>query len=182
MWEWLFGWRDSLEGVTRFRWWVGILVIVLPALFGGLRWWADNRRDYLKTEQERRLADPWRLSPQQREQFVATLRQAPSRIALRSGIGDQYALGFGTELDTLFTEAGWETHTVLGGETYNPPLYGIKITIYLSSESDEEPPEESVLEHAVDAVGIRVKVDVNNTNPHLSDKSIWLQVGERPRS
>jgi hypothetical protein len=109
----MWGWWDSLESVTRFRWWVGFLAIsfgglaALSALFGGLRWWADNRRDYLKTQQERRWADPWRLSPQQREQFVAILRKAPFRIRLGSAIGDQYAQDFASELDTLFTDAGW---------------------------------------------------------------------------
>jgi hypothetical protein len=185
MWQWLIGWWDSLESVTRFRWWMGSLAItfaLLAAVFGGFRWLADNRRDALKTQREQKLADPWRLSVEQEGQFVTTLRQAPSQIGLRSGIGDQYALGFGTKLDTLFTDAGWETHGVLGGDTYNPPLYGIRITIYLPPESNEEPPERSVLKSAFDAVGIRVKIDVDRTNPHLAGKFTWLHVGERPQS
>src|SRR5688572_20646347 len=123
-------WWNSLESVTRFRWWTSFLAILVPPLLGsilgGLAWWSGNRRDYLKTQQEQKLADPWRLSAEQREQFVAILRKAPFRIRLGSAIGDQYAQGFAMELDALFTDAGWETSGALGGDTYEPPLYGIR--------------------------------------------------------
>jgi hypothetical protein len=178
MWQWLFGWWDSLESVTNFsrRLSFGAFIFAfLAALCAGLQWLSDKQRDYLT----KRLEDPWQLSTEQREQFVAILRQAPSKIGLKSA-GDAYTVRFGVELDKLFTDAGWETHGTLGGET--SILHGIRITIHLPSASDEEPPERFVLKNAFGAVDIPVKIDIDRTNPHLAGKFTWLHVGERPQS
>jgi hypothetical protein len=55
----MFEWWDSLESVTRFRWWTSFLAILVPPLLGsilgGIAWRSGNRRDYLKTQQEQEL-------------------------------------------------------------------------------------------------------------------------------
>jgi hypothetical protein len=184
MWEW---W-DSLESVTRFRWWMGFLAISfagLSALSGGFRWLADNRRDYLKTQQEQKLADPWRLSPQQREQFVAILREAPSRIELDVAIGEPYTQNFAAELIILFTDAGWSTHFTSTHRFIDRPLYGIKLELNLYTVSNEDQEmgalERSIIEGAFNTVGIRLE----NTEVHREispepRKLIKLYIGHRP--
>jgi hypothetical protein len=184
MWEW---W-SSLESVTRFRWRMGsaaIIFALLSALFGGLRWLADNRRDYLKTQQDQELARPRQLSPQQREQFIAILREPPFRVGVQSPIGDPEAITFVGELQAYFTDAGWEAGGLLGDTTYNPPLYGIRIEFDLRIESDEDQEtgtlERSVLERAFSIVGIPAQVDVYRTISTVPLKFISLHVGHKPQ-
>jgi hypothetical protein len=184
--EWLLRWWDSLESVTTFRWWMGFLAISfagLSALSGGFRWFADNRRDYLKTQQERRLTDPWRLSAQQREQFVAILREGQSPIGKEMVEGDPYAQDFAAELTTLFIEAGWmhpDSHFAL--TRYIPPLYGIRFNLDLPIGGDESQArnalEKSTLKRAFDAAGIPLQISVNPTSAPSPFPT--LQIGHRP--
>jgi hypothetical protein len=117
----MFEWWDSLESVTRFRWWTSFLAILVPPLLGsilgGLAWRSGNRRDYLKTQQEQELAKPRHLSPEQREQFVAILREVPSGIGIQSP-NDPEAITFAGELRACFTDAGWWG----GGFRGTPPM------------------------------------------------------------
>jgi hypothetical protein len=188
MWEWLLGWWDSLESVTRFRWWMSFLAILVPPLLGSIlgsiAWWSGNRLDHLKEK----LADPWRLSPQQREQFVAILREAPFKIKIDVPIGDEYGQNFAAELGTLFVNAGWARSFDSSRSVFESPLYGIKLELDLYLEIDDNQEmgrlEMSIIERAFKAVGISLEPTevYREVHPNISHeyKMITLHVGHRP--
>jgi hypothetical protein len=190
MWEWLLEKWNSLESVTTFSWWMSFFAIsfaLLTALFGVFLWLVDNQRDYLKTLQEQKLSDPWKLSTQQREQFVAILSEVPSHIEIDLPVGEPYSQKFATELGILFTDAGWTINLDSNRSLFEPPLYGIKLELdlYIESEEDQEMgvSERSIIERAFNTVGIRLEnTEVyRNINP-VPRKFIRLYVGHRPQS
>jgi hypothetical protein len=186
MWEW---W-NSLESVTRFRWWIHILLWVTPLLFlfilGGLRILADYRREQLITQRQQVLAKPRQLSPQQQGQFFDIVKEAPRCILIQSPTGDSEALALASELGMLLRNAGWEVDGHLGETVFNPPLFGIQIQLDRAPESEEKfreiaETEISVLKRALHAAGI----PQTSTTSHIGldtvpYKGIKLYIGQKP--
>jgi len=170
MWEW---W-NSLESVTRFRWWMGFLGIfsvLIPAIFGGLRWIADNRRDYLKEQ----LAKPRQSSTQQQEQFLAIVKEEPQRILIQSPKGDPEAFALARELRIPLGNAEWIIDGSLGEKVFNPPLFGIQIKL-------ERAGEISVLVRALKAVSLPPTSITFRTGLNIVPyKWIKLNIGHKPK-
>lgn len=137
----------------------------------------------VRIESEKELAAPWRLFPQQREQFVAVLSETPSRIEVDVVFGDPYSQDFAAELRALFTDAGWTV--VFGGTRFSilePTMYGIRVEVdlYILSDEDQDAREEPVLRRAFDAAGLDVPVEVYRTISPAPRKHISLLIGHSP--
>jgi hypothetical protein len=168
---------------------MSFLAIIIPALsaslLGGLAWWSGDRRDYLRAQRERELQKPRQFSAQQREQFLAILREMPHSIGVDSPIGDPEAFTFAKELQTLFSDAGWVVGGRPGETVFDPPVFGITIAVDLRVESQENQetaiPEASVLERAFSVVDMPPQIDVSKTISIAPGKFIRLHVGHKPQ-
>jgi hypothetical protein len=124
----------------------------------------------------RQRQQPRKLTEDQREQLLRTLREAPKApLAVVSIFGDNESYAFAKQLDLLFNIAGWPTRGV-NLQTVSGILPGL--TFLTKSGDGATLARATLLQDTLHAMGITAQ---SHTHESMSQGLLMLVVGPQPR-
>ena len=137
---------------------------------------------------------PWRqINPEQHEKMKAFLSPyAGSRITMISIVGDEESQAFGTQLESVLREAGWQTevHTTMAAGPMPNVFLRVpkshipesKVREFSNSATDvtltvaDLPPQDLALLKAFSVLGVDCPLETMDT----SNDHVELRIGSRP--
>jgi len=115
------------------------------------------------------------LSPKQREQFQAIIREGPKRsIRIVFPSGDYEAYSLVEQFVSIFSSEGWQTGLSLSPIHFVPDIEGIVIQ---AADLESAQPYISVLQRAFEAINMAAKVGVDDSGVQ---ETLLLIVGHKP--